>query len=123
MSELLHKDIMEKVIEAAFQVYQELGHGFLPKVYQQAIVRELTQRGLKCVERPPAPTLYKGAKRLGYFGDFLVEEVVMVELRTDAPCRPTDDAQLLNQLRALSQKVCLILYLGRDGISFKRMVL
>ena len=120
--ELLHKDITEKVIGAAFEVYRELGYGFLEKVYKKAMVHELTLRGVKCNEEPPTPAMYKGVKLLDYFGDLLVEDVVMVELKAHRTYQPDDEAQLLNELRASELRVGLLINFGRDGVKFKRMV-
>lgn len=120
--ELLHKDITEKVIGAAFEVFRELGYGFLEKVYQKAMVHELRLMGAKCEEEPPTPAIYKGVKLLDYFGDLLVEDVVMVELKAHKTYQSDDEAQLLNELRASNLKVGLLINFGRDGVKFKRLV-
>jgi len=120
--ELLHKDITEKTIGAAFEVYRELGYGFLEKVYKKAMVHELTLMGVKCVEEPPTPAMYKGVRLLDYYGDLLVEDVVMVELKANKAYQNDDEAQLLNELKASGLKVGLLINFGRDGVKFKRMV-
>jgi len=122
MAELLHKDVTEKIIGASFEVYRELGYGFLEKVYQKAMVHELTLQGVKCEEEPPTPAMYKGVKLLDYFGDLLVEDVVMVELKAHKTYQSDDEAQLLNELKASNLKVGLLINFGRDGVKFKRMV-
>jgi GxxExxY protein len=122
MAELLHKEITEKIIGAAFEVYRELGYGFLEKVYKKAMVHELSLRGVMCEEEPPTPAMYKGVKLLDYFGDLLVEDVVMVELKAHKTYQSDDEAQLLNELRASELKVGLLINFGRDGVKFKRMV-
>jgi len=120
--ELLHKEITEKIIGAAFEVYRELGYGFLEKVYQKAMVHELTLMEVKCEEEPLTPAIYKGVKLLDYFGDLLVADVVMVELKANKAYRSEDEAQLLNELHASGLKVGLLINFGRDGVKFKRMV-
>jgi GxxExxY protein len=122
MTELLHKDVTEKIIGAAFEVYRELGYGFLEKVYQKAMVYELGLMGVKYKEEPPTPAMYKGVKLLDYFGDLLVEDVVMVELKAHKTYQADDEAQLLNELRASNYRVGLLINFGRDGVKFKRMV-
>ena len=122
MAELLHKEITDKVIGAAFEVYRELGYGFLEKVYQKAMAHELTLRGVKCDEEPPTPAMYKGIKLLDYFGDLLVEDTVMVELKAHKTYHSEDEAQLLNELKASNHKVGLLINFGRDGVKFKRLV-
>lgn len=120
--DLLHKDITEKLIGAAFEIYRELGYGFLEKVYQKAMVHELTLMGVKCEEEPPTPAMYKGVKLLDYFGDLLVADKVMVELKAHNSYQSDDEAQLLNELKASNLKVGLLINFGRDGVKFKRMV-
>jgi GxxExxY protein len=123
MAELLHKEVTEKIIGAAFEVYKVLGYDFLEKVYQKAMVHELMLRGVSCDEEPPTPAMYKGIKLLDYFGDLLVEGVVIVELKAHKSYQSEDEAQLLNELRASNQKVGLLINFGRDAVKFKRMVI
>lgn len=120
--ELLHKDVTEKVIGAAFEVYRELGYGFLEKVYQKAMIHELALAGVKCDEEPLLPAMYKGVRIADYFGDLLVEDVVVVELKAHKTYNPEDEAQLLNELRTSELKIGLLINFGRDGVKFKRMV-
>ena len=58
------RDITEKVIGAAFEVYRELGYGFLEKVYKKAMVHELSLQNVKCDEEPLVPAMYKGVRLL-----------------------------------------------------------
>ena len=122
MAELLHKDITEKVIGAAFEGYKELGYGFLEKVYQKAMIHELALLGVKCKEEPLLPAIYKGAHIADYYGDLLIEDVVMVELKAHRTYNAEDEAQLLNELKASGLKVGLLINFGRDGVKFKRLV-
>ena len=120
--ELLHKGITEKVLGAAFEVYRELGYGFLEKVYKKAMVHELVLQGITCDEEPLLPAMYKGVRIAEYFGDLMVENEVMVELKAHKTYNPEDEAQLLNELKASGVKVGLLINFGRDGVKFKRMV-
>lgn len=72
MAKLLHKEITDKIIGAAFEVYREIGYGFLEKVYKKAMIHEWTPMGVKCEEEPPTPAMHKGVKLLDYFGDLLI---------------------------------------------------
>ena len=122
MAELLHKEITDKIIGAAFEVYRELGYGFMEKVYQKALVHELTLAGVSCEEEPLTPAMYKGVKLLDYYGDLLVENTVMVELKAHKTYLSDEEAQLLNELKASGTKVGLLINFGRDGVKFKRLV-
>jgi GxxExxY protein len=66
--------------------------------------------------------MYKGVRIAEYFGDLLVQDVVMVELKAHKTYNPEDEAQLLNELKASGLKVGLLINFGRDGVKFKRMV-
>ncbi len=79
--ELLHKEITEQIIGAAFEVHKVLGYGFLEKVYQRAMVVELRARGLKVEAESPAQVFFKDVCVGDYFADLVVEEKVVVELK------------------------------------------
>ena len=79
--ELLHKDITEQIIGAAFEVYRDLGYGFLEKVYQRAMKVELELRGLKADTETKIKVLYKGINVGDYQADVFVQDAVIVELK------------------------------------------
>lgn len=120
--ELLHKEITEQIIGAAYEVYRVLGYGFLEKVYQRALAVELQKRGLKVVREPPASVFFKDVCVGEYFADLLVEEQVVVELKVARDLVPSDEAQLINELHATRKEVGLLINFGRDGVKFKRAV-
>ncbi len=74
------------------------------------------------LEEPSTPAMYKGVKLLDYYGDLLVEDVVMVELKAHKTYQSDDEAQLLNELKASNHKIGLLINFGRDGVKFRRMV-
>jgi GxxExxY protein len=120
--ELLHKDITEKVIGAAFEVHQVLGYGFLEKVYQRAMQVELQRQGIKAELERPIKVHYKGVIVGDYVADMLVGDVVVVELKVAKEYNSEDEAQLLNELKATGTKVGLLINFGRAKVQFKRLV-
>ena len=86
--ELEHKDITEKVIGAAFEVYNVLGYGFLESVYRKAMQVELHQSGLKCEAECPIKVNYKGVVVGDFRADLFVNDVVIVELKTAKEYNP-----------------------------------
>ena len=120
--ELEHKDITEKIIGAAFEVYRVLGYGFLEKVYQRAMELELQQAGLKAESERRITVIYKGANIGDYAADLLVEEKVIVELKVARNYVPEDEPQLLNELKATGIRVGLLINFGRTRVEFKRLV-
>lgn len=120
--ELLHKEITEQIIGAAYEVYRVLGYGFLEKVYQRAMVVELEKRGCKVLSEAPAQVFFKEVCVGDYFADLFVEEKVVVELKVARELNPADEAQLINELLATRQEVGLLINFGRDGVKFKRAI-
>ena len=86
------------------------------------MIHELALQQVSCDEEPLLSAMYKGVKIAEYFGDLLVERVVMVELKAHKTYQPEDEAQLLNELKTSEIKVGLLINFGRDGVKFKRMV-
>ena len=120
--ELLHKEITEQIIGAAYEVYRVLGYGFLEKVYQRAMVVELELRGLKVQPEALARVFFKDVCVGDYFADLVVEEKVVVELKVARDLNPADEAQLINELLATHREVGLLINFGREGVKFKRAV-
>jgi GxxExxY protein len=119
---LLHREITEQIIGAAFEVYRVLGYGFLEKVYQRAMQVELIKRGLKADLEHGITVKYKGAVVGEYQADIFVADCVMVELKVAKMYNAQDEAQLLNELKATGVKVGLLINFGRAKVEFKRMV-
>ena len=117
-----HKEITERIIGAAFEVYNELGYGFLERVYQRALQVELRKMGLRAEVEPPIDVRYKGVIVGEYRGDLLVEGVVMVELKVAKDYSAADEPQLLNVLKASRIDVGLLVNFGRTKVEFKRLV-
>jgi GxxExxY protein len=122
MMEFLHGDLTQAIIGAAFEVHQVLGYGFLEKVYQRALQVELIRRGLRAELEKEIKVSYKGAIVGDYQADVLVEDVVIVELKTAKEYQTADEAQLLNELKATGIKVGLLINFGRSKVEFKRFV-
>jgi GxxExxY protein len=120
--ELEHKDVTEQIIGASFEVFRELGYGFLEKVYQRAMKVELELRGLKAETETDIKVTYKGEAVGDYRADILVNGCVLVELKLATAIDSRDEAQLLNELKATGIKVGLLINFGRNKAEFKRMV-
>ena len=120
--ELLHKELTEQIIGAAFEVHRVLGHGFLEKVYQRAMVVELKRRGVPVTVEPTAKVFFKDFCVGDYAADLLVDEKIVVELKVAGELNPADQAQLINELHAIRKEVGLLINFGRKGVEFKRAV-
>ena len=111
--EHLHKDITEKIIKAFYNVYNILGYGFLEKVYENAMMLELSSMHLICERQKPPDVYFKGKKVGEYFADIIVEDKVIIELKAAEGLIPEQEAQLLNYLKATNIKVGLLLNFGK----------
>src|ERR1017187_3318974 len=98
----------ERVLGAVFEVTNTLGAGFLEKVYQRALLRELGLRGIRAVAEASFTVTYKGHSAGEYFADLLVEDVLVVELKCVDRFSSEHTAQCLNYLRASGRSVCLL---------------
>lgn len=121
-AEIPHSEVTEKIIGAAFEVYKVLGYGFLESVYQKAMQAELVRLGLRAEVERPIKVSYKGTVVGEFRADLLVNEVVIVELKTARNYNDDDEPQLLNELKATRIKVGLLINFGRVKVEFKRMV-
>ena len=116
-------DITYAINGAVFEVNRVLGSGFLEKVYENALLLELRKRGLKAESQVPIKVLYKGNTVGDYSADILVEEKVIVELKTVEALDNVHEAQLLNYLKATGIQVGLLVNFKHPKAEIKRMVL
>jgi GxxExxY protein len=107
-----HGDVTEKIIQAFYRVYNVLGHGFLEKVYRNALAIELRKMGLAVQTEWPVKVYYEGQQVGEYFADLLVEGRVIVELKAAEALCDEHHAQLLNYLKATQIEVGLLLNFG-----------
>lgn len=118
---LKHRELTGKIIRVFYEVYNELGHGFLESVYQKCLGISLQQAGLSVCSRVAIPVWFRG-ERVGQFeGDMLVEGSVLLELKAVRALESSHQAQLLNYLRATDIEVGLLLNFGLRP-EFKRLV-
>jgi GxxExxY protein len=102
--------ITEGIIGAAIEVHRNLGPGLLESAYQAALAYELNQRGFKVEQQKPLPMLYKEIKLdAGYRLDFLVNDKVVLEIKSSDKIIPIHDVQILPYLRLSGCKVGLLI--------------
>ncbi len=116
---LLHKDITDEIIKAFYKVYNELGFGFLEKIYQNALFLELIAMDLDCEKQKQINVHYKGQVIGEYFADLIVNGCVIVELKAAEALVEEHEAQLINYLKATNIEVGLLLNFGKKP-QFKR---
>jgi GxxExxY protein len=115
-------DITEKIIGCLYQVSNTLGCGFLEKVYENASGIAIAKAGLRVQQQFPIQVRYEGVVVGDYFADLLVEELVLVELKTVKAFDDVHTAQCLNYLRATGLPVCLLVNFYRPKLEIKRII-
>ena len=118
---ILYESLTAKVIAAFYDVYHELGFGFLESVYQNALYKELKSRGLKCEPQKKIEVFYKHEKVGIFYADILVDDVLILELKAVNELHASHEAQLLNYLKASKIQVGLLLNFGPTP-TFKRKI-
>ena len=119
---LPHRTTTEAIIGAAFEVHQELGYGFLERVYQRALQVELIRRGVAAEIERRIQVQYKGVVVGDYDADLIVADSVAVEIKVGPQYDKRDEAQLLNELKATGLKIGLLVNFGRNKVEYKRLV-
>jgi GxxExxY protein len=111
--ELLHNELTDKIIQAFYTVYNELGYGFLEKVYEHALRVELASMGFSVEIQKPITVFYKGQVVGEYFADLLVQDTIILELKTAETISDNHENQLINYLKATGKEVGLVLNFGK----------
>ncbi len=119
--ELLHKDMTNAVIKAFYKVYNQLGYGFLEKVYENAMMIELNNMGLHCQKQRPIKVYYLGEEIGDYFADIVVEDIIILELKAAESLCEEHEYQLINYLKATDIEVGLLFNFGKKP-EFKRKI-
>ncbi|MGC2235606.1 MAG: GxxExxY protein [Pyrinomonadaceae bacterium] len=121
MNNLLHSEITGQIIKAFYKVYNTLGFGFLEKVYERALAAELEASGFQVHSQQPIKVYYNGKNVGDYFADLIVENKIILEIKTASSIDKTHEAQLLNYLKATELEVGLILNFGEKA-EYRRKV-
>ena len=125
MTELIFREVTEKIIGASFEVHKFLGNGFQEVIYQRALAWEFNKARLSFHREVDQEIFYKdlpepiGTRR----ADFVVEDNVLVELKATTEITDVHFAQILNYLKAYRLKVGLLVNFGSKSLTYKRFVL
>jgi GxxExxY protein len=119
--ELLYQQLTDSILKAFFEVYHELGHGFLEKVYQNSLYLELKQKGFQVEAQKQIKVYYKGIAVGEYYADLIVNNCVILELKAADGIVQEFEWQLVNYLRGTNLEVGLLLNFGKKA-EFRRKV-
>ena len=117
-----YKELTEKIIGSAYKVYNTLGYGFLESVYEKALLIELRKNGLKSENQKPIKVYYDGEIAGDFKADIIVEDLVIIELKSVRRIIKEFEVQLVNYLTATEKPVGLLLNFGEKKVDIKRKV-
>ena len=114
------EELTHRVIGCAYKVYNTLGFGFLESVYQKAMLIELSKANIKASAEEPLRVHYDGHIVGNFSIDILVENEVVVELKSVEHLAKAHEVQLVNYLTALNKEIGLLINFGPNGVKVKR---
>lgn len=120
-TDLKHGLVTDQILKVFYEVYNELGHGFLESVYHRSLVLALESVGLNVCSRISIPVWFRGTQVGNFEADVLVKNCVLLELKAVRTLDASHRAQLLNYLRATEIEVGLLLNFGEKP-EFKRVI-
>lgn len=118
---LLHKDTTDIILKSFYKVYNNLGYGFLEKVYENALLYELRNQGLNCEKQKPIKVYYEQIQVGEYYADIIVNECIILELKAAESIAEEHEFQLINYLKATEIEIGLLLNFGKNP-EFKRKI-
>ena len=108
-----HEELSKQIIKVFYQVYNELGYGFLERVYQNALFLALKEEGLEVEPNRKIKVWFRGFEIGDYFADLIVNDTIILKLKATECLVEEHDAQLLNYLRGTEIEVGLLLNFGK----------
>lgn len=122
MAEIIHKALSFAIIGAAMEVHRILGPGFLEAVYQAALEKELTLRGIPFQHQVELPVSYKGDVLGIYKADLVVDGKITVEIKSISRLNASHQAQALHYLAATGLELAILINFGASSLEHQRVV-
>ena len=119
---MIKDPLTSEIIAAAYAVHNTLGFGFLEKVYENALAIELQLRGLEVTQQLPIPVYYEGDIVGDFYADLLVNDKIILELKSKINLIQKDEAQLVNYLKGTNKGIGLLINFGQS-VKVKRKYL
>ena len=120
---VLYKELSFEVMSAIFEVHNTLGHGFLEKVYENALMIELGLRGIPAEAQKPLVVRFKDIEVGTYCADIVVNSKMIIELKAVEAFSRAHEAQVLNYLKGTGFKLGVLVNFGKERVESKRFVL
>ena len=117
-----YEELTEKIIGCAYRVYNKMGFGFLESVYEKCLLLELRKAGLRVQRQHPITVRYEGEVVGEFVADIVVEDTLILELKSVTQIAGAHEVQLVNYLVATDKPVGLLLNFGQQKVEIKRKV-
>ena len=117
-----HSELTEKIIACAYKIYNKMGYGYLESVYEKCMLIELEGIGLNVETQKPLKVFYEGRIVGDFVADIIVNDTVIVELKSVSKIVKAHEIQLVNYLVTTNKPVGLILNFAKDKVEVKRKV-
>lgn len=122
-SKILYKDLSYRIIGLAMEVHRELGFGFLEKVYENALMMLLRIENIPALQQASIAVRFRGTVVGDYVADIMVNDEVVLELKSTESITRAHLAQTLNYLKATDKHLAIILNFGKERLEYERMVI
>ena len=120
--EVIEKDLCYKIIGLAMKIYNDLGYGFLEKVYENALKNELEEIKMEVRQQFPIEVIYKDKVIGDYIADLFINERVIIELKAAEKLSKIHEAQVLNYLKATGIRIGLLINFSPNKLEFKKLI-
>jgi GxxExxY protein len=121
MEDFIYKELTEKIIGVAMEVYRVLGPGFLESIYDNAMANELARKDIKIDRQKRINVNYKSSFVGEHVLDALAENAVVIEYKAVKDLDPVHEAQIISYLKATGYKVGLLFNFSKESLEFKRI--
>jgi len=117
---MLHEELSHKILQACFEVSNELGIGFLESVYEEALLIVLRQKGLNAYSQMSLAVKFRGIVVGEFYVDILVEKKILLELKAASALSKEHQAQIINYLKATGVEVGMLINFGNPKLEYRR---
>lgn len=122
MTIIIYKELSYLIMGILFDVYNELGNGLREKVYEKAIAEEFRRKGIKFQQQLRSSISYKGRKIADYYFDFVIENSIVLEIKSKKFFANSDFQQLKNYLKIKNLKLGILASFSTDSVKFARVI-
>ena len=120
--EILYKDLSYRIVGLAMKVHSKLGYGFLEKVYENGLMVLFRREGIEAKQQVPITVYFEEEVVGNYYADILVEDKVILEIKSVENIIDAHIAQTLNYLKATGLRLAIILNFSKEKLEYKRIV-